>query len=648
VIIGAGSPDPGGVDKAERASKVLEERNAWLNGDRDLQLEMQLLEARISGLKGQDFFVADLHTLRHDWLLYLYNPQTIHENTLMTSETVGAKGRRYFIDWARWHKSGDYDQAGHYVMLPGRDGPRVMRIANNDMTLTLENTKTLQWTSTTTTDPLIDNLRALRFDLVNNASAESHWYDDSFYPVRVTSVVSADGQPLPFMHRRDQLLVLLPQPARLGAPVSITAVGTAEVIYQVTPESFGLLEAPFYPQYGERGGRATFHWTIRAPKQFTMAGSGRVVKEFLDKDRGQNVIELQSDIPVNFPWALFGQLYKSDGSYTSESTGKTVHLTIHTTTIGGSGTPMKKVQGFFEQTQQILKTFETVYGPYPYDELHIAQMGPGLGFGQGPPYFVQLTGEAFSDVSSLGSGSVHGFLSHEIAHQWWGNQVGWASEDDDWLSEGFAEYAAGTYIQGLQKQAGLQRTLDDWRLEAKNADKEAPIAAASMLNGPNAAMYRTGLLYNKAPYVLHMLRVQLGDETYLKAMRAIQETCRNQDVSTEMILREINRAAGADYSSFFDQWIWGVGIPTFRYSWRSEKQPDGKFLITVHIGQDDKVNFKKVLMPIHLHSKDKTIPTQFRPVVQPEQDIKLLSPIDPKDVTLDDDRTLLADFFKAG
>jgi len=304
------------------------------------------------------------------------------------------------------------------------------------------------------------------------------------------------------------------------------------------------------------------------------------------------------------------------------------------------------VEGFFSESQEILKLFENIYGPYPYQELHIAQMGPDLGFGQGPPYFVQLTGEAFMSQATTRSDFIHGFLAHEIAHQWWGNQVGWASDEDWWLSEGFAEYAAGIFVKELQGTKRFQGTLEGWRKNAKFSDKEAPIAAAMDLVGPKYGLYRDGLLYNKAPYVLHMLRVQLDDEKYRKVMRSIHETYRSRDISTEMLLREVNKVAGADYTYFFDQWFWDVGIPTFRYTWKSERQPDGKFLISVHVSQDDKDHVKRVLMPVHIHFKDKTIP-QYKPITQASQEIKILSPMEPKDVTLDDERTLLAEIVKA-
>jgi len=647
-IRASGKPAPVDPTTLARATQIFGDRNSWLDGTRELHLELQYLENRISGLKGQDVFVADLHTIKHDWLAYTYNPQEIHENSLMASQTMGAKNRRYLIPWTEWHKLADYDPAGHYVTYPDHDGPRIIRIKHQDLNLSLPNLKTVEWAAKTTVEPLVAGVRCLRFDLVNNGKSDNRWYDDSFWPVKVASVQDASGTALPFMHKKDQILVLLPAPLNPGTEVIVASSGQAEMIYEVTAESFGLLQAPWYPQYGHNGGRSTFHWTVKVPRSMSVTGSGKLVREWEDKDTNQNGIEVQSQVPVTHPWAIFGRFRKSEDTYLGEESKKSVKLSIHTVSIDGSGTPEKKVQDFFTESKDIIKLYENIYGPYPYDELHIAQMGPDLGFGQGPPYFVQLTGELFlAGSSTLGSDSVHDFLSHEISHQWWGNQVGWASDEDDWLSEGFASYAAGIWIHALQKNTGLQRLLDVWRMQAKLGDKEAPIVAASMLAGPNAGDYRQDLLYYKAPYVLHMLRIQLDDDKYKEVMRSVNSTYKNQDVSTEMILREINRVTGSDYTYFFDQWVWDVGIPKFHYSWRSEKQPDGKYLVTVHVTQEDKNHLKRVLMPIYIHFKDKTIP-QYKPVVQMEQDVKIVSPTEPKDVTLDDERTLLADISKAG
>lgn len=225
------------------------------------------------------------------------------------------------------------------------------------------------------------------------------------------------------------------------------------------------------------------------------------------------------------------------------------------------------------------------------------------------------------------------------------DRIGWASGDDSWLSEAFAEYASGIFVDEFQGRKRFGRQLEEWRRQALNSDREAPIAAADTLRGPNAFRQRTDLLYNKGPYVLHMLRIQLDDRKYMEVMRALQERFRHHSISTEQLLVEVSRAAGQNYTSFFDQWIWDVGIPKFTYSRRAEEQADGRYLITVHVRQEDRERVKRVLMPVHIHFGNETT-TQYQPVVEGDQMIRILSPAEPKDVTLDDDRTLLAEFVK--
>jgi hypothetical protein len=665
-IIGSGKPDPAAAGQAARAAEIYGERNGYLNGNRDLALDMQWLENRISKLNGADSFTGQFRFAKHGWVSFVHNPVETLENEIFTDETMGGGGRWYKVTWTEWHEAGDYDPTGHYVKHPGRDGPSVLRVRHEEMTLDMPTTKSVEWDARLRIEPMVEGIRAVRLDLVNNSDFNTRWFEDQFYPNRLLEVNDEAGRPLEHLHRRDCVLVLLPAPAGTGTPLVLRFRGKADVIYQLTAESFGLLESAWYPQYGYVGGRRTFDWTVRVPRPFLISGSGTVVRELEDKEKGQNIMQARSEAPVTIPFLIFGRFQKAESVYTNEESKRTVKLTIHSfpnMTIPVTdpelieelelepgeplqlSAPLKKINGFFTEGKEILKLYEKIYGPYPYDELHIGQMAPQLGFGQGPPGFVRLTGAAFMSQAETESDFIHGFLSHEFAHQWWGNQVGWASDDDEWLSEAFAEYASGIFVKEYQGAKRFQRTLEEWKRFSKNSDKEAPIAAANTLSGPTSSGYRGGLLYQKGAYVLHMLRTQLNDDKYVEVMRSIQENYRHQNISTEMLLREVNRVTKADYTSFFDQWVWDVGIPTFEYRWRSEKQPDGKFLITVHVGQRDKTNVKKVLMPVHIHFKDKSIP-QYKPVVQADQELKILSPMEPKNVTLDDDHTLLADFVK--
>src|SRR5262249_45840641 len=146
----------------------------------------------------------------------------------------------------------------------------------------------------------------------------SHWDDSGFYPIHLLSVADADGKALPFIHKRDQLLVSLPRPTQAGTSMTLQFRGSADVIEQLTAESFGLLEAPWYPQYGYRGGRFRFHWNVRVPERYQVTGSGNVVREFADKEAGQVGLEVECRDPAMFPWIIFGRFQKATSTYLSQ------------------------------------------------------------------------------------------------------------------------------------------------------------------------------------------------------------------------------------------------------------------------------------------------------------------------------------------
>ncbi|MEE9293052.1 MAG: hypothetical protein V3U83_09020, partial [Acidobacteriota bacterium] len=201
---------------AERAAKIYKERNNWLNGTRGFSLEMQYLEDRISGLEGRDFFLADFHSSEHDWVIYLHNPADFLENVLATTKTMGAKSRRYFVIWSDWHGRSDYGPKGHYMRHPDRDGPNLLRVQHNEMTINIPQTDVVEWTGSLRIEPRVNGLRCLQFDLDNNGDFGSRWYEDNFFPIKLLSVMDQEGQPLEFMHKKDQLLIRLSEPTIAG------------------------------------------------------------------------------------------------------------------------------------------------------------------------------------------------------------------------------------------------------------------------------------------------------------------------------------------------------------------------------------------------------------------------------------------------
>ena len=114
------------------------------------------------------------------------------------------------------------------------------------------------------------------------------------------------------------------------------------------------------------------------------------------------------------------------------------------------------------------------------------------------------------------------FLAHELAHQWWGQAVGWKNYHEQWISEGFAQYFAALYGEkerGPETFAGLLRQMRRWAIESSD---QGPVYLGYRLGHikSDSRIFRA-LVYNKGAMVLHMLRRLVGDEAFFTRPAAI-------------------------------------------------------------------------------------------------------------------------------
>ena len=637
--------------------------DSWLGG---FDMDMHFLDNRIGGIQGQDFFYCQFSTDKWGWVTFDLDYGSTIEVNLGHERTVGAY--KDYLPWAGFHRKEDYQQ-GRYVMMPAADSKENIDVLRADMKISIPTTKTVEIDARLTLKPLVDSIGSLRFDLVNQTGNVS-WRDAS-RPVVVTSVTDGSGNALPFIHKRDELLIRLPKPILRGQEYVVEVKAREDTIVQLTAESYLIYNTyPWFPQYGYNGGRFAFDFTIEIHRPLQAMGSGRIVREWEEEPKKMDGIELRMDDEVQFPSILFGRFLREKGVYSSPVANRDIALSVSafptmTTTITdpnileyfGSKVPITltlnvpqgKMKGIMEETQNIIKFYEGLYGPFPYDELNVAQMAPQLAFGQAPPGLIQLTGIAFLSQAEVAEWMqegdlIHGFLSHEIGHQYWAHAVGWANDRDTWLSESFSEYSAGLYVQALQGEKRFQQKKNGWRKDARQADPVAPVALATALSGDNAGKYYTQLVYNKGPLVVHMIRTQIGNDNYVKAMTGLMAKYRNQNITTEILSKELGLVTGYNWDYFFDQWIRGVGIPEIHCKWKVTPQ-GGKYLFEMTVTQKDAANFKKILaFPVFWKgsSKEQTAQKDF-PLAKQGQVLQALLPFEPKDVEVDPNQNLLAD-----
>ena len=157
-------------------------------------------------------------------------------------------------------------------------------------------------------------------------------------------------------------------------------------------------------------------------------------------------------------------------------------------------------------------------------------------------------------------------VAHETAHQWFGDAVTPATWSDLWLSEGFATYFAGLFVERYEGDAAFREYMtrkgEDYFRYAKT--RRAPIHDRDtenlneLLNANN---------YQKGAWVLHMLRRRLGDAAFFRGVRAYYRAHLHRNATTEDLRRALERSSGQPLRGFFARWVYGAGHPVYKTSW---------------------------------------------------------------------------------
>jgi hypothetical protein len=380
----------------------------------------------------------------------------------------------------------------------------------------------------------------------------------------------------------------------------------------VTPEKKLLYSTQvfWYPQ-GQVTDYATAALRLRVPSEYQIIASGSLVRSMVTpienapaagaEARFLRTVEYSTDRPVRYLACLISRFVPNGQARVRVPAVAPQAFTDLPDSAVVDGVPgvnlevvstprmTAKNRQLPARVADIIRVYADLIGEAPYPDFTVAGMEDNLPGGHSPAFFAiwlqPLPSSPFNwsgDPLALESVYAPYFIAHEVAHQWWGQAVGWKNYHEQWLSEGLAQYFSVLYAAHDRPEA-VRPLLQQMRVSVDDFGSQGPIALGYRLGHVrNDARVFRAIVYNKSALVLHMLRGLIGDEAFFAGLRRYYRDWRFKKAGTDDLRAAFETATPIKLSRFFERWVLGVGTPRLRVT--STIDPSGTSAV-VHVQQ---------------------------------------------------------------
>jgi hypothetical protein len=489
--------------------------------------------------------------------------------------------------------------------------------------------------------PNVDNLIATTFDIA---------------PQMELSAVTVDGAPAEVLQRdslrlnatrggNNVFLVMPAQPLRAGREYEFEFHHAGRVIYDGGDRVFYVsARGNWYPMQGTQF--ATYDLRFRYPKDLDLVSAGEVVENTTEGD--WRITRRRTSSPIRtaaFNLGEYAHARLERGGYTIDvcankaleralrpkpqtvtvpdapglgRTRRTMESLSHTTITPPAPDPLARLESLAGEVASAMEFMTSKFGPPALPHLTVSPI-PGT-FGQGFPGLIYLSTLAYlkrlpGPVSAAAEPQDLFFQdvlqAHEVAHQWWGNRITTGSYRDYWLMEALANYSALLYLEKSKGTREMDVMMDSYRtgLLAKGdtehtVESAGPIVLGTrLLNSLEPRAWRA-VTYGKGSWIVQMLRRRMGDEKFFAFLAELAKRYDGKDLTTEAF-----RLIAAEYlppksddpklETFFDQWVYGTGIPTLALNYSVKGKAPALRLVGTLTQSDVDEDFS-VLTPIEI------------------------------------------------
>lgn len=443
-------------------------------------------------------------------------------------------------------------------------------------------------------------------------------------------LITEDGRKLNFQHQDDLITLYVPgtkQGAKHTYRIRYGGIPGDGLI--ISSNKFG--DRTFFgdnwpnrghhwlPLVDHPSDKAIAEFIVHAPDHYGVVAIGEKISE--KREAGRVNSHWRTTVPLSSKLMVIGVSPFAVQELQSQS-GVPVSTWVY---------PQNRDEGFYDYTIAIgpLDFFESYIAPFPYAKLANVQSKTVYGGMENASciFYHERTVNGKQDHEVL--------FAHEIAHQWFGDAVSELDWHHIWLSEGFATYLTDIYIEQKHgHEAFVESMLDEKGQVLRFARRRlAPIVDTTLSVSTRLLNKNT---YEKAGWVLHMLRHDLGDELFQECVQTFYEKFKFKNALTEDFLEVVESVSGVEYDAFFDQWFYQSGHPVLSSQWDAS----GKSMEII-ISQKQTQHVFHFPLELDITGKKGKTVRKTLDITAAEQSFTVDLPFKAKEVRMDPDTWLL-------
>ena len=201
----------------------------------------------------------------------------------------------------------------------------------------------------------------------------------------------------------------------------------------------------------------------------------------------------------------------------------------------------------------MIQVFDSLFGIYPFqkEKYGNAEFSEGGG----------MEHQTMTFVNSF----QFELISHELAHQWFGDKVTCGSWVDIWLNEGFATYLSGLIYEHLDPS--LWKSFRQVRITKVTSEPGGSVYCTD--TNDISRLFNSRLSYAKGALILHQLRWIMGDSVFFAALNNYLDdySLAYGFARTENLVAHFESSYGHSLAWYFNEWFTGEGYPQYIINW---------------------------------------------------------------------------------